>query len=188
MRVAPWAWISVGLLFGACSDEKPSPIVNEDISWIVGCVSGKCGSGLTSHSQEGDLDTPYTTTCGHNGAFFQLSVRDPGRSAEFETPEGDIILPRYPSTVRVTNITENGDCDVEVSEQDVGASGEFKYRASCGEGCTLDVQGAQENWDFVGELSCDGLTAFDNATEGAPRYSLSQTDGSPVLIKVGNCD
>src|SRR3954468_24074880 len=100
MRVAsPWAWIAVGLLFGACSDEKPSPVVNDDISWHVPCVSGDCGFGLPEHSQQGDVDTPFTTTCGKNGSYFDLSVRDPGRDTEFVTPEGDTILPRYSSTL-----------------------------------------------------------------------------------------
>src|SRR5690349_5807086 len=148
MRVAPWAWISVGLWVGACSDEKPSPIVNEDINWLVGCEEGKCGSGLTTHSQEGDLDTPFTVTCGRNGPFFNLTVRDPGRDTEFVTAEGDTILPRYPSVLRVTNINESGSCDVEVEERDVGASGAVPYRASCGDGCTLEARGAEDGWDF----------------------------------------
>ncbi len=189
MRVAsPWALISLGLLFGACSDESPSPVVNDDINWLLGCERGQCGSGLTTHDQALDPEMPFTVTCGKNGAYFDLSVRDPGRSTLHLTPEGVEVPARNPSTLRVTNISNSGGCDVELQEQDVGASGPIRYQAKCGEGCELDVLGAQDNWDFVGELICDGLTALGNTAESQPRYNLKQVGGKPVVIKVGNCD
>ncbi len=189
MRVAsPLAWIAVGLLFGACSDEKPGAIVNEDISWLLGCEQGQCGSGLTTHSQSNDLETPFTVVCGNNGAYFDISVRDPGRTTEFVTVDGDTISPRNPSVLKITNVTEGGSCDVEVLERDVNASDPIPYRGKCGKGCELNVLGAQENWDFVGELTCDGLTSFGNDAEDSARYNLKQPGGGPVLIKVGNCN
>jgi len=188
MRVAsPWAWIAVGLLFGACSDEKPDAIVSEDINWLLGCERGQCGSGLTTHDQASDLETPFTVQCGKNGTFFNVSVKDPGRTMNHLTPEGEEIPARHPSTLRVSNIS-GATCDVELVEQDVGASAPIRYQAKCGAGCELNVRGAQDGWDFVGELYCDGLTAFGNDAEGQPRYNLKQTNGDPVEIKVGNCD
>jgi hypothetical protein len=143
---------------------------------------------LDVHSQAGDPETPFTATCGSNGAFFDLSVRDPGRPTEFVTVDGDTIRPRRPSTILVTNITPSGGCDVKVSEQGQGDSDEIDYEAKCGQGCELNVLGAQENWAFVGELICDELTAFGEITEQAARFSLATNSGDPVVIKVGNCD
>jgi hypothetical protein len=189
MRVAsPWAWISVGLLFAACSDEKADASVNEDINWQLGCESGKCGAGNDPRSPSYDPETPFIVKCGENGAFFELSIRDPGREKAGTTTEGEDIPVRTRSTLKITNITEGGGCDVELVERGLNDSAEIEYQAECGSGCELDVQGAQEGWDFVGELSCDGLTAFGNTATDAARYNLLQNNGDPIVIKVGNCD
>jgi hypothetical protein len=189
MRVASQlAWISVGLFFAACSDEKPAPIVNEDIEWHVGCEEGKCGPGLATHAQAVDLDKPFSVICGRNGSFFEISIRDPGREDLFVTAEGEEINPRPPSVLKLTNVTEAGGCDVEVSERDINEIDPIPYQAKCGKGCELENRGAEEGWDFVGELTCDGLLAFGNDAEDAAKYNLKQNNGDPVLIKVANCD
>ncbi|MFT3927385.1 MAG: hypothetical protein QM778_32925 [Myxococcales bacterium] len=185
-----WALISVGLFLGACSDEKPGPIVNEEISWQIGCFSGMCGSSLTAHSQEIDLDVPYQVSCGSNGSFFDITIYDPGRSQEMMTDQG-LQPARFPSTLNITNIDRDSgkSCNVEVTEQRVGDSGAFSYRGKCGDACTLKVMPKEGNWDFIGELSCDGLTAQGNDSDEAPRYSLTEPGSDkPVIIKVGNCN
>jgi len=190
MRIASrLALISVGLFIGACSDDKPGPIVDEQIAWQVGCASGKCGSSLAAHSQAMDLDVPFEVACGPNGSYFDITVFDPGRSTEMTTDQG-LQPARFPSTLNIRNIDRaSGSCNVEVVEKAPNDSSAFSYRGRCGKECTLDVGSAGQGWDFVGTLTCDGLTAEGNDVADAPRFSLTEPgSGDPITIKVGNCN
>lgn len=187
---ATWAWISMGLLAVACSDEEPDPVVNEDIAWMVGCVRGTmCTADLQPHSQQSDTETPFEVSCAKNGSFLNITVRDPGVSTEEAGLTGKDA--RFGSELNIFNIDRNaGTCNVDVREMTPVDIKPVAYRAACGSGCTLNVLTPRDEWEFVAELSCDALRPGGNTVENNPSFTLSHAADKTraVQISVANCD
>jgi hypothetical protein len=172
-------------LFAACGDDKAGPIVNDDISWHLGCASAS-GCGLyATHIQE-QVDQNFKVSCSRTKATgLNITVTDPGF-------KGDGIDPaRPPSSIVLSNSDPASQaCNVSVLEKaDYNYVSSETFKGSCaaqGGDCVL-TGGPQNGWDFVGTLSCPGL--MKTATGTAAKYILESgtAPGQPVSIAVDNC-
>ena len=130
---------------------RSSPIVNEDISWNVGCVPGNVARGVTPHAQQADPDVTLTVTCRRNGAFFKLASSRSWAERPSRQREGDTLLPRYPACSESRTSTRVAAVMWRSRQQDVGARA-LSIPGRVRDGCTLEVRGADDGWAFDGEL------------------------------------
>jgi len=173
------------LLSAACGDDKAATIVNDDISWHIGCASAS-GCGLyASHIQEA-VGQNFRVSCNRSKTTgINITLTDPGFAGSIEES------PRPPSTI----VIANGDpasqsCNVTVREASDYNFAPETWQGMCvrsGGDCVLSG-GALDGFDFKGTLICP--TLLKTATGSAATYELgSGNDTSvPIKLEIDNCD
>ena len=173
--------IAVGLLvgaaLGACGEESPDALVNEDVSWQLSCASSGCNS-FYGHDQT-TSDRGFSVSCSKSSAGLTVKISDPGE-------EGG---PRPPSELTITNLNaETGNCTVTVREGQNFTDNPGNYRGTCREGDCELTGGASGGWDFDGTITCDNLQQVSTAS--GPVYELvkASSGGQPVKLQLDNCN
>lgn len=177
---------SCAVLFtAACGDDKAGTIINDDVSWHLGCAS-ESGCGLYAAHDQTAVDQNFTVSCSQSTSTgINITVSDPGFAGN--AMEGA----RPPSSIVLTNGSPSGQsCNVTVLEKsDYTYVSAETFKGSCvsqGGDCVLSG-GPADGWDFKGTLSCPGLAK--QATGTSARFTLQNTmNGGPVKLEVDNCD
>lgn len=176
----------VSVLTAACGDDKAGPIVNDDISWHIGCASAS-GCGIyAAHVQE-EVNQNFRVSCSRSKTSgYSITLTDPGF-------RGDGVEPaRPPSSI----IIENADpasqsCNVTVREASDYNFAQETWTGSCARsGGTCEFTGGpKDGWDFVGVLNCPALTKRATGTNAVYRLEIGAGDNpnGPVQLAVDNC-
>lgn len=180
---------AVGMLVGAsgCGDDKAGAIVNDDISWQIGC-GPEGGCTLYQPHAQATVDQNFKVGCKRSGSGITITLRDPGF-------KGDIVNnePARPgSTLTINNAIPNGACDVTVTDASEYGFADEKVAGSCGAGdCTFTGSYKQDGWDFIGELRCTSLKKANATGAGANRlYTVHAAGDSSIGVRlaIDNCD
>lgn len=173
--------LGVSLFAGACSDEEPGPVVNEDLTWQV-CrlnVNGGCERSESFHTQ--DMETDFKVACKQSAGLWEFTITDPG------SPTGTIG--RRSGSLRVRAINPNTlDCTVEARDANEN-NDQIPFTGACKSECTMNILGNDGNWDLALSISCNRLRM--NGLQNSAPYSLSASASNvntPVTVRLGNCD
>ena len=166
----------------ACGEENPTPLVNDDVSWQLGCGEGVAGCNTYSlHDQASEKVTdPFTISCKRNSTGgFSITITD----------KGDSEVSRPSSVLKIENLNpKNGSCSVFVNERSkLTDAQDFKFAGQCGNDDCEVTGSTGGNWDFEGTIKCSNLVE-ENQSQPPHTLVKSALSGSPVSLAVDNCD
>jgi hypothetical protein len=171
--------LGVSLFAGACSDEDPGPVVNEDLTWQV-CrlrADGSCERSENFHTQE---DADFKVTCKQSAGLWEFTITDPGNP---------MVTGRRSGSLRVRAINPKTlDCSVEARDANEN-NDQVPFTGACKQECNMTVLNNDGNWDLALSISCNRLRM--NSLQNSAPYSLSASAGNvntPVTVRLGNCD
>lgn len=170
------ATLLLGLSLAACGEEGADPLVNDTISWQVGCASAGCVS-FNAHSQEA-AEEKFSVRCKKTSIGLSVTITDPG-SVEANRTRG---------TLRIDNLNpKTGDCTVTVSDSATLRDNEQRFMGTCADQDCRITGGPANGWDFEGTIICDSLEVPNTA--GGVIYTLNKANSKePVQLAVDNCE
>lgn len=176
--------LGVSLFAGACSDEDPGPVVNEDISWQVcrlNANTGACERSETLHAQAQDMENDFQVACKQSAGLWEFTITDPGNP--LASP------PRRSGSLRVRTINPNTlDCTVEARDANEN-NDQVPFTGACKAECNMTMLPNDGDWDLALQISCNKLRM--NGLQNSAPYSLSSAAANlnqAVTVRLGNCD
>lgn len=166
----------------ACGEEHPNPLVNDDVSWQLGC--GESGGGncntFRAHIQDSEkTKDPFTVSCEKTSTGLKIILKD----------KGDAEQSRPASELKIENLNpKTGSCSVFVSERSaVSDAQDFDFSGQCANG-DCEVSGTTGgDWDFQGTIFCSNLTTENG--EVAPHTLIKGASIDKAMeLAVDNCD
>jgi hypothetical protein len=167
----------------ACGEEHPNPLVNDDVSWQLGCgdsAGDQACNTFSLHDQGSEkVQKPFVVACKKLTTGFEITLTD----------KGDAAASRPSSVLRIENLNpKTGSCSVFVNERSqLTDAQDFKFSGQCSAGdCEVSTTNGT-GWDWEGTIKCTNLTTENG--EVAPHTLVkSALSGSPVSLAVDNCD
>jgi len=178
-RATLLAMIPVGLWLSACGDKAAPAIVDEDtIRWQL---SGPSIS-FKPHSPADSEDDDFKVSCSISGESVEFTITAP-KIEEQGRPSSKLVVRRGNPKSRT--------CIVQVTEAPNLVDSAFSVQDVCpgtGEdgGCTLTGEFDKDGWEFNGTLACTNLKK--EPTDVPLSLASSVASGTPVVIKLDNCD
>lgn len=204
-RWSAFVVVCAGLVLWGCSDEEPGPGLGPDLSWQISCTrpndaddtcrgSEDAHGPLTGLNEELDEDDHAlkVVSCRRNSAGLQLSIEDPGATAN----SAKKIRARARSVLEVTNGAPKTDkCVVKVTEYN-RADGRKVLTESCSgtmldsgnEGTCKLVELEPDGYAFNGTLTCDGMRLGSGGVGGADHKLRAGGSSEPIALQIESCD
>jgi hypothetical protein len=172
-----FACLALAASLWACGDDSPGALVNDGVTWQIGCPPGEAGcSSFNEHSNQPPDNPKFDVTCDKGSSGYTVTL--------IAKPEG--MRPR--SILTASDLTVGGsDCRVQVTEAATINDAELKFDGLCSkQACTVQVTKVS-GFDVHVSLKCEGLTTKD--TGDTTRYTLEEGGSDdPVEFSVDNCD
>jgi hypothetical protein len=167
----------------ACGEEHPNPLVNEDVSWQLGCgesAGGENCNTFRAHIQDSEkVKDPFVVACKKVSTGLEITLTD----------KGDAEESRPSSVLKIENLDpKTGSCSVFVTERSaITDAQDFHFSGQCSSG-DCEVSGKTGgDWDFEGTIFCKNLTTENG--EVAPHTLIKGASiDKPVQLAVDNCD
>lgn len=178
-RAALVAMIPVGLWLSACGDKAAPAIVDEDtIRWQLSGAS----ISFKPHSPTDSEDADFDVSCSISGESVEFTIKAP-QIEEQGRPSSKLVVRRGNPGA--------GTCIVQVTEAPNLVDSQFEVQDECpgtepDGGCTLTGEFDKDGWQFNGTLICTNLKKQD--TDAPLSLFSSVASGTPVVIKLDNCD
>jgi hypothetical protein len=162
----------------ACGEENPNPLVNDDVSWQLGCgeSAGDTCASFGAHTQNDErVKDDFVVSCTKGSSGLNVTITDPG----------DRAANRARSVFKVERLNAKaGSCTVTVTDSLMIDDFPITFRGQCGDG-DCEIQGSDSgDWDFDGTIFCKSLT-----NDGEDAHTLSKGGTTqPMVLKIDNCD